>query len=404
MSYLTDEELEALFDAHESDRVERKSAWAGSVPSDAPKAICAFANDLANHRAPGVIFLGVTDDGRPAEGFVVDDRLLLTLANLKTDGRILPPPTMSVERRVVRGMEMAVITTLPSSSPPVTFEGRIWVRVGPRRVIASIQDERVLSEKRRHHERAFDAHAVAGCPLSALSRPLFEGEYLPRAVAPDVLEANGRTYEERLSSTGMIASVEDPTPTILGLLTVSASPRTWLPGSYVEFLRIRGTEWGGPVVDEAEIDGTIGQIFTRVDDKIRAHLAVSVDFTTGESHEIRRAPYPLSALQQIIRNALMHRTYEGTNAPVRVYWFDDRIEVWSPGGPFGAVSVANFGSPGACDYRNPGIAAALKNLGFVQRFGFGIASARAAMLENGNPQLEFVVEPTHVLATLRRAP
>ena len=52
----------------------------------------------------------------------------------------------------------------------------------------------------------------------------------------------------------------------------------------------------------------------------------------------------------------MHRTYEATNAPVRVNWFDDRIEIISPGGPFGSVSDANFGEPGVTDYRNPNLA------------------------------------------------
>ena len=41
----------------------------------------------------------------------------------------------------------------------------------------------------------------------------------------------------------------------------------------------------------------------------------------------------MEALHQITRNAVMHRTYEVTNAPVHVYWFNDRIEVLSPGGP-----------------------------------------------------------------------
>jgi ATP-dependent DNA helicase RecG len=100
----------------------------------------------------------------------------------------------------------------------------------------------------------------------------------------------------------------------------------------------------------------------------------------------------------------MHRTYEGTNAPVRVYWFDDRIEIHSPGGPYGTVTAENFGDPGVADYRNPSIAGVLKTLGYVQRFGFGIADARKALRENGNPPLAFDVQPNAVLATVRRKP
>jgi ATP-dependent DNA helicase RecG len=64
----------------------------------------------------------------------------------------------------------------------------------------------------------------------------------------------------------------------------------------------------------------------------------------------------------------------------------------------------NFGQPGATDYRNPYLAEAMKNLGFVQRFGVGIALARNEMLKNGNPPLEFQVEDSHVAVILRKKP
>ena len=103
-----------------------------------------------------------------------------------------------------------------------------------------------------------------------------------------------------------------------------------------------------------------------------------------------------------MRNAVLHRTYEGTSAPVRITWFNDRIEVLNPGGPYGQVTRANFGQPGVTDYRNPYLAEAMKNLGYVQRFGLGIPLARRALADNGNPPLEYQVEDTYVLAVLRR--
>ena len=400
---LTDAELEALLADLESDRAERKSAWAGDAPEKSRQAVCAFANDLPGHGKPGVLFIGADNDGRPS-ATPITDQLLLTLADLRTDGKTVPPPSLTVEKRRLRGADMAVLTVLPSDSPPVRYESRIWVRVGPRRGWATAQDERILNERRRFRDQPFDIHPIAGCPLSELQRSVFDNEYLPRAVAPDVLEANERSYEQRLASTGMIATVDDPTPTVLGVLTLGKSPRSWVPSAYVQFLRIRGTGLGDPVADEQEIDGTLGQMLQRLDDKLRATLATAVDFTGGATVEERRSAYPLVALQQLVRNAVMHRTYEHTNAPVRVYWFDDRIEIINPGGAYGSVTAANFGQPGFTDYRNPGIATVMKTLGFVQRFGAGIASARKALKDNGNPPPEFQVEPTTVLATLRRAP
>jgi len=404
MNPLTDAELLALIRDLESDRAERKQTWKGDAPEKGRQAVCAFANDLPNHRLPGVLFVGIKDDGSPmGPDFVVTDDLLMTLADIKTDGKIVPPPTLTVAKRQLLGRDVAVVTVWPADAPPVRLDGRIWIRTGPRRGQASGQDERVLNEKRRYRDQSFDTHPVGGSSLDDLSRSFFESEYLPQAVARDVLEVNGRSYEERLASLGMIASVDDPTPTVVGLLALGKSPRTWVPSAYIQFLRIRGTELGDPVVDDPEIDGNLDTMLRRLDDKLKATLTEAVDFTSGTTTEVRSRPYPLSALQQLARNAVMHRTYEGTNAPVRIYWFDDRIEISNPGGPYGAVTQENFGRPGASDYRNPVLAGVLKNMGFVQRFGFGIAEARRAMATNGNPAPEFQVEATHVLVTLRLA-
>jgi ATP-dependent DNA helicase RecG len=404
MTPLTDEELLALTSDLESDRAERKQTWRGDAPEKGRQAVCAFANDLPNYGLPGVLFVGVKDDGAPMGAeFVVTDELLQTLADIKTDGKITPPPTLTVAKRSLLGRDIAVVTVWPADAPPVRLDGRIWIRTGPRRGQASAQDERVLNEKRRYRDQSFDTHPVVGSSIDDLSRSYFENEYLPQAVARDVLEVNGRSYEERLASLGMIASVDEPTPTVVGLLALGKSPRTWVPSTYIQFLRIRGTQWGDPVADEAEIDGNLDTMLRRLDEKLKATLTVAVDFTSGATTEVRATPYPLSALQQLARNAVMHRTYEGTNAPVRIYWFDDRIEISNPGGPYGAVTQENFGRPGASDYRNPVLAAVLKNMGFVQRFGFGIAEARRAMRANGNPLPEFQVESTNVLVTLKLA-
>ena len=404
MTPLSDTELLALIHDLESDRAERKQTWKGDAPEKGRQAVCAFANDLPGHGLPGVLLVGIKDDGTPmGPEFAVTDELLMTLADIKTDGKIVPPPTMTVAKRHLLGRDVAVVSVWPADAPPVRLEGRIWIRTGPRRGQASAQDERVLNEKRRWRDKSFDTHPVSGSSLHDLSRSFFENEFLPQAVARDVLEANGRSYEERLASLGMIASVDDPTPTVVGLLTLGKSPRTWVPSAYVQFLRIRGTEWGDPVVDEMEIDGNLDTMLRRLDDKLKATLAVTVDFTSGSTTEVRTAAYPLSALQQLTRNAVMHRTYEGTNAPVRLYWFDDRIEISNPGGPYGSVTQINFGKPGVSDYRNPVLAGVLKTMGFVQRFGFGIPEARKALEANGNPLPEFEIQATTVLAILRVA-
>jgi len=386
MKPLSDTELEALLEEIESDRTECKESWAGSAPERAREAVCAFANDLPNHELPGVLFVGAKDDGT-ASGWAVTDENLRTL---------------TVEKRNLRGADLAVVTVWPSDAPPVRYEGRIWIRIGSRRGLASAQDERILNEKRRYRDRHFEAQPVVDSNIPDVSRLAFEQEYLPKIIAADVLAANVRSYEERLASCGMILSVDEPIPTVLGILCIGISPRTYIGGAYIEFLRIAGEQLSDPIADEAEIDGTISLILRRLDEKLNAHLTTSVDFTSQET-EVRKTPYPLVALQQLARNAILHRTYEKTNSPARFYWFNDRIEIISPGGPYGSVNAQNFGQPGRTDYRNPQLAAAFKALGYAQRFGSGIPLAREALAQNGNPPVVFQIEENFIAAIIRKA-
>jgi ATP-dependent DNA helicase RecG len=395
---MTDQELEVLLKDLESPRVERKESF--SDENKIRQAICAFANDLDDSRQPGVLFIGAKDDGSCAR-LPVTDQLLLTLADMKTDGNILPLPSLFVEKRVLSGCEMAVIIVRPSDAPPVKFKGRIWVRTGPRRSIASAQDERILNERRRHRDLPFDLHPLQHATLDDLNRRLFEEEYLPSAFAPDVLEKNERSYEEQLAACRMIQGVDQPVPTVTSCLVLGKRTRDLLPCAYIQFLRIDGTILTEPIKDAEDIDGPLGQIISRLDQKLEAHIQTAVDLTAGPV-EIRKPDYPLVALQQFARNAVMHRTYESTNAPVRITWLNDRIEIQNPGGPFGQVTKQNFGKPGVTDYRNPHLAEAMKVLGYVQRFGVGIQLAQESLRKNGNPPAKFTVEDTFVHVEIKK--
>ena len=91
MKSFTDQELEALLDDTESDRIERKRPFKGDAPKKARQAVCAFANDLPNHNQPGILLIGAEDDGTPAQEPITDE-LLRDLSNMRTDGNILPLP------------------------------------------------------------------------------------------------------------------------------------------------------------------------------------------------------------------------------------------------------------------------------------------------------------------------
>lgn len=397
---MTDEKLLALLANMESDRVERKEALGdrGAIR----QAICAFANDMPNHASPGVIFVGIRDDGSCAN-LAITDELLRTLADMRSDGNILPIPTMAVQRRNLNGCDVAVVIVQPSDAPPVRYNGRIWIRVGPRRATASAEEERRLNEKRRAHDLPYDLHPMRAASAADLDLELFRRSYLPATVAVEVLEENQRTIEQQLSSVRFVAAAEPTIPTVVGILAIGKAPVDYVPGAYVQFLRISGTQLSDAITDQKGCHGPMSDLLRQMDELIKTNIRIATDVTSAAT-EIQRPDYPVSALQQLVRNAVMHRDYQTSNAPIRFTWFDDRVEIQNPGGPFGQVTRQNFGQAGITDYRNPNVAEVMRNLGFVQRFGVGIQIARKALEDNGNPPLAFDVQDNHVLAVVRRHP
>ena len=390
----TQNELEALMRELESDRAERKRSAADR--SGIRRNLCAFANDLPARGAPGVIFVGVEDDGRCSE-LTVDDRLLRELAGMKDDGNILPLPSMVVEKRRLNGCEVAVVIVQPARDTPVRYRGRVWVKVGPTTREASVEEEHRLAERRRAGDLPFDLRPGAE-GIEDIDVEYVRTRYLPHAVAPEVLERNRRPFDEQLRSLRLLAGDR---PTRGALLAFGRDPQRWIPGAWVQFLRIDGSSITDPVRHRQAIVGRLDDVLRKLDELFT--LAVNVRTTVvGGPRETRQPDYPVEALRQLGWNAVMHRSYEGTHAPVRVYWYGDRIEITNPGGLYGRVTPDNFGR-GATDYRNPLVAEIMHHVGFSQRFGLGVPLAAAALKENGNPPAAFDFDSGHVAVTLRPA-
>ncbi len=110
---LDDAELARLAAGGESARVEFKERLSGSATRQIEEAICAFANDLGGSGKPGIVIVGLRDDGTPAHTAITDE-LLLTLTNIRSNGDVLPPPMLLVERRHMIGVEVAVVAVAPS--------------------------------------------------------------------------------------------------------------------------------------------------------------------------------------------------------------------------------------------------------------------------------------------------
>ncbi len=394
---LGDAELIGWIEGGESDRVEFTAST-----TDLDKfrqAICAFANDLPGSGEAGLLLVGLKDDGGCA-GSTIDDGLLKTLGGLRVDGKILPFPVMEVARKRLGDCDVAVVQVEPSDNPPMKVDGRCWIRTGPRRAQATAEEERRLTEKRRWGNIPYDMQGVPGATVEAdLDMRAFENDYLPCAVSPEVLAENRRDRGDQLRALRLVAP--NGAPTVTAILVLGRDPRYWFPGAYLQFVRYGGAAVTDEILDHAEFSGPLPEQLREADRLLQLNITRALD-TRGERH-IEDRSYPYEALRELLRNAAIHRNYENSHTPVRISWLADRVEILSPGSAFGEVGRGNFGR-GATSYRNPTIAEAMKNMGFMQRFGIGIETARRALAENGNPPPEFDVQDAFVLVTVRRRP
>ncbi len=387
-------EVERLIANHESDRVELTVSTKDTEKF--AQAACAFANDLPDHRQPGYLLIGVDDQGKPS-GLTVDDGLLRRLSDLRSNVNIEPLPAITVQKLALPEGDLAIVEIQPSDLPPVRYKGTIWVRTGPSRRRANRQEERILIEKRTAATRTFDASPCLDCKVEDLIRDLFLVSYLPAAVDRAVLEENDRSIEEQMASLRLF-DLERACPTNAAVLLFGKNPLRWIPGAWIQFVRWAGTTMAADPINERRFSGDLLTVLR----ELQAFLSLPSRYRPVPESSLRErtlADYPIVALRELLLNAVMHRTYE-SNAPVRFFWYDDRIEIQSVGGLYGAATRENF--PRQTDYRNPVLSEALATLGYVNQFGRGVVRAQEALRRNGNPEADFTLGPNHVLVSLGR--
>ena len=321
---LTTDELRALIADHESDRVELTASTTNTDKFG--EAICAFANDFPNHRRPGYLVVGVEDDGT-VRGRTVTDVLLRNLGALRSNVNLEPLPAMAVQKFALPGGEVAVVEVLPSDLPPVRYKGRVWIRVGPSRRGANQQEERILIEKRTGLQRTFDARPCRGCTLDDLVLDLFLVTYLPAAVDREVIAENERTVAEQMASLRFYDLAAD-CPTNAGALLFAKEPLHWVPGAWIQFVRWAGTTMADEPVRAQRFSGDLISILR----ELQAFVALPAQPRLVAESALRErtvTDYPPPAIRELLLNAIMHRSYE-SNAPVRLHWYDDRMEIQNP--------------------------------------------------------------------------
>ena len=207
----------------------------------------------------GVVFVGIEDKGGGCSNIVVDDKLLKRLADMRDDGTIQPLPSLVVQRRTLGDCEAAVVMVHASLDPPVRYRGRVWVRVGPTTRQATPEEEQRLAERRRARDLPFDMRPASEAKITDLDVNYVEAHFLPLAVAHDVLEQNRRPLKQQLRSLRLLT---DDTPTWGALLGLCNDPLGWVPGAFVQMLRLDGVHITDPIVSSNRISGRLEDVLS----------------------------------------------------------------------------------------------------------------------------------------------
>ncbi len=381
---ITPDEVLKLLSDIESDRIERTISTTNTDKFG--QAICAFANDLTNHNQPGYLILGADDKTGKVVGSVkITDQLLQNLGGIKTDGKLQPQVSMTVEKVSLPEGDVAVVTVQPCQFTPVRYEGRVWIRNGPRKCIASEADEKRLLEKRASRMLTFDALPCLDSTIDDIDLSSFKQIYLPKAFPEDVIKADSRSVEQQMQALGYF-NIKYNCPTYAGIIMFGKNPERFMPGCYVQYVRFAGTSRAGEIKNEYKFSGNLVKILSQLDTFVDASITNRRPVPVSALREEMRVDYPHWATRELLMNAVCHRDYEG-NGPVQFYQYDDRIEIMNPGGLYGKATPENF--PYVNDYRNGVVAEGMKVLGFVNRYSRGVQTVQDELKSNGNGEAEF---------------
>lgn len=395
---MTPEELTVLIQSDETDRVEKTRSTTDT--DKFREAICSFSNDMAGRKMPGYLLIGV-DEKDPAFRFRATDDFLKQFTGYRSDGQIMPLPVMNVAAHPhpAGGGDIIVVEVHPHDLPPVRYRGRTCIRIGPRKDFATEAEERVLVERRAAHFPTFDATPCPEGGLDRLDLETFRQTYRPRAIAAEVIAENHRDIPEQLAALRFY-NLRRNCPTNAGMLVFAFDPLDIFPGAKVQFVQYDGAGLGDDVLAEKVFTGSLIMLLAELDSFLKGRFTQR-PVAVSDLREQTVFDYPPETVRELLMNAVLHRNYQST-APIRFYQFSDRIEVQNPGGLYGEASAENF--PRVNTYRNPVIAEAMHTLGYVNRFGRGIARAQRALRDNGSPEPRFDYQTSHFLSIIPKHP
>ena len=293
----------------------------------------------------GQIFIGVANDGTiRAHDTVSVDRLNQLIASAASNS--VRPPINPLTENVPASTGVVIVVTVPDglSKPYMDTKGAIWVKSGSdkRRVTAR-------EEMRRMFQRAQLVHGddvpVPGTSIADIDLDYFRWFFKIRF--EQELEGQDLSLGNLLSNMRLL---RNNLLTVTGILLFTKDPHAFLPVFHVKAVCYPGNDIHATTyMDSADI---FGRIQTQFEESLgfvlrnlrREQNGKGVN-TTGE------VEIPKIVLEELLANALIHRDYF-VSAPIRIFVFDERVEIISPGHLPNNLTVANIRS-GNSNIRNP---------------------------------------------------
>jgi ATP-dependent DNA helicase RecG len=251
----------------------------------------------------------------------------------------------------------------------------------------------------------FESEPVAGATLVDLDKAVLD-EYM-RLRAERGHRASTGTLQDHLVDIG--AMIEDGTPTVGGLLLFGKHPQTFLPQSGLIFVKFLGKEARGRdglagYGRRVEIEGPAARIIERAWQVVNEEMRVEAVVNGLRREEVPE--YPRFAVREALVNAVCHRDYRLSGRRVEIRMYDDRLELISPGGLPGYITLDNIVDEHFS--RNPRLVAGLFQWGYIEELGLGIDRMIEEMLQHGHAPPNFEAKPysftVRLHNTLERSP
>lgn len=193
-------------------------------------------------------------------------------------------------------------------------------------------------------------------------------------------------------------------PTVAGLLLFGKDPQFFIPQSGLVYVRFAGNEPRAPgglpgYRRREEFNGALAQVIEKVWSILLQEMRGEA-IVRGLQREDRML-YPMFAVREALVNAVCHRDYRLTGRRVELRQFDDRLEVSSPGGLPGYITLDNIVEEHYS--RNPRLVNGLFEWGYIEQLGLGIDRMIEEMLQAGHPPPEFRATPYSFTVVLRRS-